>query len=198
MSGGGSVIYYVPTAMQATAATLPNLPYKNATGAIVQTWRPGHWASWMYTVGSATWDGTTANFTFSAGGFQGSRGENAGEDTYIENVMEELDAPDEWFYDEVTNELYVYYNASVGTPPPSTGFVVPQLKALFNITGASPASPTVGVTISGLGLRDTAYTYMDPHSIPSGGDWTHERSAVVFIENATGIYIANNVFERES
>lgn len=43
VQGGGSVIYYVPTAMQADNTTLPNLPYKNATGAIIQTWRPGHW-----------------------------------------------------------------------------------------------------------------------------------------------------------
>ena len=196
VSGGGSVIYFVPTAMQATAATLPNLPYKNATGAVVQTWRPGHWASWMYTVADMSWDGTTANFTFSAGAFQGSRGADAGEDTYIENVFEELDAPDEFFFDETTQSLYVYFNATAGTAPPSTGFVVPQLKALFNITGTSPASPTRGVTIAGLGLRDTAYTYMDPHAIPSGGDWTLERSAVVFIENATGINVTNNVFER--
>lgn len=38
------------------------------------------------------------------------------------------------------------------------------------------------VQLTGLGLRDTAYTYMDPHGIPSGGDWTLERSAVVFAQ----------------
>jgi len=43
VQGGGSVIYYVPTAMQAGRSTLPNSPYANAQGAIVQTWRPGHW-----------------------------------------------------------------------------------------------------------------------------------------------------------
>ena len=51
----------------------------------------------MYVVGDATFDAAskTTNFSFSIGGFQGSRGENSGEDTYIENVFEELDAPSE-------------------------------------------------------------------------------------------------------
>ena len=55
----------------------------------------------MFTIGSWTYDDATgaANFTFSAGAFQGSRGENSAEGTYIENVFEELDAPAEWFYD---------------------------------------------------------------------------------------------------
>ena len=200
VQGGGSVIYYVPTAMQASQATLPHTPYANPAGAVVQTWRPGHWASWMYTVpeGGGVWDGATnsTNFTFDAGGFQGSRGENEGEDTYIENVMEELDAPNEWFYNVSTQMLYVYWNATVGTPPPATGFSVPVAKALFNITGTSQAAPAHDITLTGLGFRDTAYTYMDPHSIPSGGDWTLERSAVVFIENAERIDVSSNVFDR--
>lgn len=157
VQGGGSVIYYVPTAMQATQHTLPNTPYADATGAVVQTWRPGHWASWMYVVGSSTWDASTntTNFNFFSGGFQGSRGENQGEDTYIENVLEELDAPEEWFFNETTATLYYFHNATVGTPPPSDGFEVTQVKALFNITGASQASPVHDVTLAGIGLRDT-------------------------------------------
>lgn len=198
VQGGGSVIYYVPIAMQADQGTLPNTPYKNPAGAIVQTWRPGHWASWMYEVGSATFDAAsgTTNFTFSAGGFQGSRGEDSGEDTYIENVFEELDAPSEWFFDGTT--LYLFYNATPGTPPPSDGsihFTPPGNKHLFNITGTQ-ANPVRDVSIIGLGLRDTAYTYMDPHGIPSGGDWTLERSAVVFLEGTERVRLSGCVFER--
>ena len=134
VQGGGSVIYYVPMAMQASTAILPNSPYANPVGAVVQTWRPGHWASWMYTVGSATFDAAskTTNFSFSAGGFQGSRGEDSGEDTYIENVFEELDAPSEWFFNESSKILYLYWNATAGVPPPSDGSIsATQTKWLF-------------------------------------------------------------------
>jgi len=196
VQGGGSVIYYVPTAMQATSDVLPNLPYKNATNAVVQTWRPGHWASWMYVVGSTSADGNATNFTFSSGGFQGSRGENGGEDTYIENVFEELDAPAEWYYDEVNQILYFWFNATSGTPPPSDGtLLATQTKWLFNITGTQ-ANPVTDITLLGLGLRDTAYTYMDPHSIPSGGDWTLERSSVVFLEGTEHVTVSGCVFDR--
>jgi len=37
VEGGGAQIYFAPIAMQATTAQLPNMPYKNATGAIIQT-----------------------------------------------------------------------------------------------------------------------------------------------------------------
>ena len=150
-------------------------------------------------VGSTTYDAGTGitNFTFSRGAFQGSRGADTGEDSYIENVFEELDAPGEWFFNESTQMLYLWHNATSGVQPPADGsIVVTQVKSLFNVTGASPAAPIADVSLVGLGLRDTAYTYMDPHSIPSGGDWTLERSAVVFIENATGVAVTDCVFER--
>jgi hypothetical protein len=37
---------------------------------------------------------------------------------------------------------------------------------------------------------------MDPHGIPSGGDWTLERSAVVFLENTERVNVSGCVFER--
>lgn len=159
VQGGGSVIYSVPTAMQATQAVLPHTPYANPVGGIVQTWRPGHWASWMYEIGSADFDAATnaTNFTFAWGGFQGSRGADTGEDTYIENIFEELDAPSEWFFNESSSMLYLWYNASGGTPPPSDGSLVLLTganKHLFNITGTQ-ANPVKGITLSGLGFRDT-------------------------------------------
>ena len=112
---------------------LPNLPYKNATGAIVQTWRPGHWSSWMFEV--ENFDVSKIQFIFSKGGFQGARGNDRGDEFYIENVLEELDNPNEWYYDSEMTKLYFYYNASSGTPPPAqTIFEAVQLKTFFNIT----------------------------------------------------------------
>jgi hypothetical protein len=112
-------------------------------------------------------------------------------------VLEELDAPSEWFFDPVTQTLYLFNNASVGTPPPSDGSLVfiGEGRHLFNITGTM-AAPVRGISIMGLGLRDTAYTYMDPHSLPSGGDWSLERSAVVFLEGTENVTLSGCVFER--
>lgn len=96
---------------------------------------------------------------------------------------------------------------------------------LVNISGTQ-ASPVKGVTLSGLGFRDTAYTYMDPHGIPSGwgtclpscqlhppsllpllirhlfvrlpvgGDWALQRTAAVFIEGSEGVTVEDCTFTR--
>jgi hypothetical protein len=50
---------------------LPNGPYKNATGAVVQSWMPEHWYSNQYLVGSQT---TAGGAVASGGGGYGGRG----------------------------------------------------------------------------------------------------------------------------
>jgi hypothetical protein len=106
------------------------------------------------------------------------------------------DYPAEWFYNETSQELYLWHNASGGVAPPTDGsIVVTQLRHLFNIT-ATQDTPAVNIQFVGVGFRDTAYTYLDPHSIPSGGDWTLARSAVVIFEGTEDSGVYGCVFER--
>ena len=62
--------------------------------------------------------------------------------------------------------------SSAGTAQPSAAvfgpFVATNLKVLFNITGTQ-AAPAHHLAITGLTLRDTMYTYFEPHGLPSGG-----------------------------
>lgn len=85
---------------------------------------------------------------------------------YIENVLEELDGPMEWFYDQRTAQLYFVHNAT-GAPPASLEFEVVMTKVLLNYSG-SQSKPITNVSVRGMTLRDTAYTYLDPHGAPSG------------------------------
>ena len=167
--------------MVADKSVLPNQPYKNATGAIVQTWRPGHWASWMFEVGN--YDVGKSQFTFSKGGFQGARGNDRGDEFYIENVMEELDNPNEWYYDSKTMQLFFYYNSTSGTRPPiDTTIEIVQLKTFLNALLAVNSHRLKDyISIMGVNFKDSAYTYMDPHGMPSGGDWALERMGVLFL-----------------
>ena len=192
--GGGAFTYRVPSGMVADKSVLPNQPYKNPVGAIVQAWRPGHWASWMFEVGG--YDSQSGTFNFSKGGFQGARGNDTGDAFYIENVMEELDSPSEWFFDKDSKTLYFYYNATSGsTPSKDTLYVVPILKTLIQVQ-ASQDNPAKGITIRGVNFRDTAYTYMDPHGMPSGGDWGLERMGVLFFEGTEMTTVDSCIFER--
>lgn len=191
-AGGGGVTYRIPTGMTADKTILPNSPYKDpvTTPAVIQAWRPAHWASWMFEVGK--YDADTGLFTFSKGGFQGARGDNNGEHFYIENVFEELDFPGEFFFDESERALYLYYNGT-GAPPPSLQVIATNLKVLVDVTGTM-ADPVKDITLSGLGFRDTAQTYLDPHGMPSGGDWGLQRTAAVQTAGTEGFTVSECTF----
>lgn len=187
-AGGGGLQYSgVPTGIivgEHLAKVLPRFPYaNNISGAMVQMFRPQAWASWMFEVGAAN---ATTMF-FEKGGFQGARGcgnhkgqtSGCGSQFYIENVFEELDAAREFFFDPETKTLY-YHLPNATSRMPEQGqdeeqdeehllYEVPHLKQLITIKGTQK-EPVVNVSILGIGMKDTAYTYMDPHEMVSGGD----------------------------
>eukprot|EP00755_Sulcionema_specki_P006716 Sspe_Gene.36222::Locus_17526_Transcript_1_1_Confidence_1.000_Length_2168::g.36222::m.36222 len=182
-SGGGAFSYRIPSGMTAPPKTLRK--YQNPKGAIITTWRPEHWAVWMFEVDS--YDAATDTFGWTKGGFQGARGHNEGSDWFIENVIEELDSPNEYFFDRETGQLYYYYNGT-GAPPADLQFEATKLKTLVSVVGTQK-EPVRGHRYKGVTFRDTAYTYMDPHGVPSGGDWALQRSAALFFEGTEDVLV---------
>lgn len=177
---------------------LPNAPYQNATGAIVHAWRPAHWFTVQYEVGrdALRADVGAAGLNFSRGGFQGAEGFTANAEWWIENVREELDAAGEYFIDKPAGKLY-YITNGTGSPLPSAtdAFVATRHTVLFNLTGTAEA-PVTGVTLSGLVLRDTKESYLNPHGQPSGGDWTLPYVASVTMDTTVNTSINGCQFTR--
>jgi hypothetical protein len=186
--GGGPGPYSAPVGMKVSnaATSLPHTPYSAGAGAtaLIHSWRAGRWFSWVFQSSSASYDAgsgsTVFNFSLTVGGNQGSRGGDAGQEFFIENVLDELDNPGEFFFDASSGKLYLWYNAT-GEPPSGDAIVAPQLAVLINSTG-SQAEPVVGVGFLGLTFRDSSPNYLGPHGTPSGGDWAVERSAALFFE----------------
>ena len=174
-AGGGGFQYYVPSGMvlfNDTAEELkPSTWSAKGKGATVHAFRRSHWASWMFDVEEVGED----RIIFGKGGYQGCRG-GPGQDWFIENVLELLDAPGEHFIDKETKTLYYQPNTTAGSPPSDLDASVPMIQALV-VGNATQASPIKDLTLRGLGFRDTAPTYMEPHGVPSGGDWGLERRA---------------------
>lgn len=108
-----------------------------------------------------------------------------------ENVLDELDAPGEFFYDLSAKKLYLWANGTVGVAP--TDVVVPQLTVLINAVGTQ-ALPVEGVEFAGITFRDTAPNFMGPHGTPSGGDWAVGRSGAIFFEGTVGATLKGNLF----
>ena len=183
----------IPSGVVLDESFLPNLGKYTAESldqAVVNAWRPARWENWMF---EGDFDLDSKTFTFTNGGFQGARGEKEGGDWFIENVFEELDSENEFFYNRSTKTLFFYANASIATTPDDYGVVVvPQEEGVFNVLGASQDSPVRGLSIENLEITGTRHTYLTaPHSVPSGGDWALERRGAILLENTEQTTIQN-------
>ncbi len=125
-------------------------------------------------------------------------GINAGQHFYIENVLEELDAPGEWFYDADKQLLYVYPN---GTDLTSAVVTLPIANAIVTVNGTAD-SPAQNISFLGLTFTQVRWapvwglwavcqrsasaqvlrspppplvqsrsTFLEAYEVPSGGDW---------------------------
>ena len=183
----------------ATPGEMPgaNLPYSQAVADPRNPAQINGWQGWFSRhFLLAGYDPARNHFTFGHGGFQGAEGMDDGFPMSIENVFEELDAPGEWFHDVVGRQLYVWWNATAGTPPPANAtLAATQAQVLFNATGTQ-AAPVVNISFVGLGFRDTAHTLFEPHGHPSSGDWALQRTAALFFEGTEAASVSGCVFER--
>ena len=192
--GGGARVFESPTGVTFNKTAMLNGPYDAElfkSTAVLHTFRPAHWSSWMFEF--ADFDADSLHGTFSKGGFQGARGESKGSEWWLSNVFEELDYPNEYFFNPKTGQLYYFHNGT-GPPPSDYVFVAADLKTLIKITG-SKDDPVNNVTLQNIVLTSSAYTYMDPHGIPSGGDWALQRSGGVFLEGTKNVNIENCLFK---
>ena len=194
----GGMVPRWPAGFVAPTTALPHTPYNRSrlltptNPAMVHGWQG--WFSRHFEV--AEYDPVAGNFTFGRGGFQGAEGMDDGFPIALENVWEELDEPGEWWWDAEARLLYLWHNATAGVPPPSDGSLVAvQLQVLFNATGTQ-ADPVANVSFLGLGFRDTAATLLEPHGMPSSGDWALQRSAAIFLEGCVNATIDSCSFER--
>jgi len=110
---------------------------------------------------------------FSRGGDQGGEGEGVGAEFYIENVLEELDEENEFFFDEERRVLYYKVNStdpngtahpggSGGAAPGRGGahpapaaadFVATRHAVLFNVSGESRCVASRLLRVGGRGPR---------------------------------------------
>jgi hypothetical protein len=82
-------------------------------------------------------------------------------------IFEELDNPNEYYYDEETSQLY-YAPNSTAAGPPTGKFEAVVNQTIVKLVGTQE-HPVEDVRFEGVTFRDSAYTYMEPHGVPSGG-----------------------------
>jgi hypothetical protein len=109
---------------------------------------------------------------------------------YVENVLEELDAPGEWFHDRRQGWLYV--KPLAGGRPPARGFRASTQEALIRIEGRSDA--VQHVRVSGLQFTQTEPTYLKAVEPLLRSDWKFYRVGAVTIENAADVRVEDSDF----
>ena len=98
---------------------------------------------------------------------------------FITNVPEELDAEREYWFNE--SDHSVLYVAADDKPPAASTCEHARRKQLFAVRGTQE-QPVTDIILSGLGLTGTLAVFLDPHGVPSGGDWSLQRSGALFFE----------------
>ncbi len=111
----------------------------------------------------------------------------------IENVFEELDAPNEWFYDRATQTLY-YYPESQEELALSSIEVV-SLPNLINFAGDRENNISY-VNIEGLVFSHTTRTFMDNKEPLLRSDWTTCREGAVTYHGAVNCEMNDCEFDQ--
>jgi hypothetical protein len=193
---------------------------QSAEGGIVNAWHSQSWSMHMFEIQHAE----AGTFIFAeGGGKQGGRnwcrcdqcsyaapwcGQNQSPPNhsdsrlisgtwFVENVMSELDFPGEFFFDRKSNLLFIYpnrtdINGSANTRHAGvSGLRFSTLDQLIRLRNGA-----ANISISNLGFRDTAATYLSNWSVPSGGDWSIHRGGAIYMEDVSNIRIQNCKFSR--
>eukprot|EP00928_Gymnodinium_smaydae_P025336 TRINITY_DN20214_c0_g1_i1.p1 TRINITY_DN20214_c0_g1~~TRINITY_DN20214_c0_g1_i1.p1 ORF type:complete len:1042 (+),score=101.64 TRINITY_DN20214_c0_g1_i1:41-3127(+) len=189
--------------------------WKNVAGAVLHVWRAQGWFVNMFELEKHNASSHSVSFAqtpggWAKGGWQGGRGWkvdhskiNSTTENYmqagqwmIENVLEAVDAPNEYFYDSETHTLYMIPNSTDDSPPnPNLRLVAGKLQTLISINSTA-ASPIRDITIQGLRFRDAADVSMEPWGVPSGGDWGLYRGGALFLEGTEGCAVRHCSFVR--
>jgi len=107
---------------------------------------------------------------------------------FVENIFEELDTVNEWFYDKKAKILYYY--PPKGLDIEKAKFETPQIAHLFEFKG-SETKPVKNIKIEGLTLTQTLRTFMENKEPLLRSDWTIYRGGAVLYDGAVNCSLKN-------
>nr|WP_199078813.1 PDZ domain-containing protein [Pedobacter sp. ASV19] len=162
--------------------------WKNPTGGYVHALHAGEWGSWDYLI-----TGKDENGKLSLeGGWQNNRpSEMHKQYRFVENIMEELDYPGEWYLDRKSETLFYYPGGNVNL---KTALVqVSNLKNSIELKG-SLSQPVQNVELKGLTFEHNERSFMDTKEPLLRSDWTIYRGGAVLFDGTANCKITNCSF----
>lgn len=107
---------------------------------------------------------------------------------FVENIFEELDTVNEWFFDKKSKTLYYY--PPKGLNIKKAKFETPQIAHLFEFKG-SETKPVKNIRIEGLTITQTLRTFMENKEPLLRSDWTIYRGGAVLYDGAINCSLKN-------
>lgn len=171
--------------------------WDNPDKAIIHIFQGKHWGNLQWTLKEV--DYKNHYIWFGIGGHQIGAKWNSNpidlDETsqfYIENIFEELDAPNEWYWDE--NEGVLYYKPAGDTNMKTALVEIDVMQRPIQFLGTQ-YNPVRNITLDGFRISHTSSTFMEQYWIPSGSDWSIHRGGTVFMEGSRDCSIINCWFD---
>jgi hypothetical protein len=150
--------------------------WADPAGGYFHAMHPSLWGDFTWLI---TGKDAQGNLTME-GGWQNNRGAAAHRTIrFVENILEELDAPGEWFLNTKTHTLYYYPPAGLDLSHATVEAT--RLRSLVEFRG-SAGNPVRFVTLRGLTFRMAARTVMDTKEPLLRTDWAIYRGGAIFFE----------------
>lgn len=162
--------------------------WKKPEGAYFHAMHNGRWGGFHFEITGVDKDGDA----ILEGGQQNNRGSKPHEEyRMVENVIEELDSPGEWFLDKENSKLYYWPAKDIEIG--KSIIEVSALKDLIQVVGTIEA-PVKNITISGVTFENTKRTFMEEFEPLLRSDWTIYRGSVLFFEGTENCIVENSEF----
>ncbi|WP_423126948.1 PDZ domain-containing protein [Gaoshiqia sp. Z1-71] len=164
--------------------------WMNPAGGFLHAMHVSDWGDFHYRITGKDENGELKM----EGGWQNNRPYGLSKDNrMVEHIFEELDAPEEWFYD--TNEAILYYYPLPNEDIHKAIVEVAQLKHLIEFRGTEQ-EPVRNITIKNIEFTQTARTFMEHYEPLLRSDWTVYRGGAIVFEGTencalTGSYLHN-------
>ncbi len=162
--------------------------WKNPIGTIFHAMHKGRWGGFHYTI---TGIDSTGNAILE-GGYQNNRPSPPHKKyRMVENVLEELDSPGEWFLDKKNKKIYYWPPSHVDITKASFEGVI--LKNLITIAG-DENTPVRNVLIEGIKFEHTKRTFTETYEPLLRSDWSIYRGGALYLEGTENCSIKNCEF----
>jgi hypothetical protein len=171
--------------------------WKKAHEAIIHIYQAMYWGNLQWQIQEIDWDKNILWFghggqQMGAKWFENPCVVNEGSFFFIENIFEELDAPDEWYLDH--DKGILYYLPPDGLDLESAVVEVPVLQHLIEFIGTQN-KPVEHITLCGIRFAHTTSTFLETYEVPSLSDWAIHRGGAIYLQGAHHCTIQDCFFD---